>query len=90
MILTIAVTQKLYNLFNQSFGIYISYHIMPLVINSLMGGHTQTHTHTQAHMHVNVVDKRTFKKPGMCRPVAGAYLFKMKINLTVGVKIIIV
>ena len=28
---------------------YVSHHIMPLVINSLGGRHTQTHTHTHTH-----------------------------------------
>ena len=34
----------------------ISHHIMPLVINSLGGGHThmQTHTHTQTHIHTDI------------------------------------
>jgi len=39
----------------------ISHHIMPLVINSLGGGHTHTHTHT------DIADKSNFKKPGMRR-----------------------
>ena len=38
---------------------------MPLVIKSFRGRHT--HTYTQAHMHTNVVDKRNFKKSGMCQ-----------------------
>ena len=32
----------------------ISCHITPLIINSLGGGHTQTHTHTQTHAHTDV------------------------------------
>ena len=30
---------------------FISHHIMPLVINSLSGGHTHTHKHTHAYRH---------------------------------------
>ena len=36
----------------------ISYHITPLVINSLGGRHTHTHTHTRTHTHTHN------KKPG--------------------------
>jgi len=36
----------------------ISHHIMPLVINSLGGGHT--------HMHTDITDKSNFKKPVVC------------------------
>ena len=41
--------------FVQSYGVK-SHHIMPLVINSLAGGHTHTHTHThtQAHTHTDI------------------------------------
>jgi len=56
----------------------ISNHIMPLVINSLGGGHTHTHTHTHAHTcahtHTDIADKSNFKKPGACRPKAGVRL----------------
>ena len=60
----------------------ISYHITPLVNNSLGGGHTYTHTHTHAHththMHANTYTddphKFNFKKPGARRPQAGAHL----------------
>ena len=31
----------------------ISWHITPLVINSLGGGDTHTHTHTQTHTHTH-------------------------------------
>ena len=41
----------------------ISHHITPLVINSLRGGHTNTHTQTFA-------DRSNSKKPGVCRPTA--------------------
>ena len=45
LIPTKAATQKLQYLFNQSYG-SISHHIMPLVITSLGGGHTDTHIQT--------------------------------------------
>ena len=47
---------------------FISDHIMPLVITSLRGGHSDTQTYTY------FADKINFKKPGMCQPVAGACL----------------
>jgi len=59
---------------------FISYHIMPLVINSLGGGHTHTHTHahTHTHMHVHthtdIADKSNFKKPVARWPKASARL----------------
>ena len=80
MISTTVATQKLYNLFNQSYVV----HIMPLVICGLWGGdtrtHTHTHTHTRAHtythththiqtytnMHTNIPHRINFKKPGTC------------------------
>ena len=37
----------------------ISHHITPLVIHSLGGGHTDTHTHSRIHPH-----RSDFKKPG--------------------------
>ena len=37
---------------------------MPLVIDSLEGGKTHTHTHIQTHMHTDIIDKSNFKKPG--------------------------
>ena len=37
------------NLFNKSYGV----HIMPLVINSLRGGHTLTHSLTHSHTHTH-------------------------------------
>ena len=48
---TIAVIQKLQNLFKQSDG-FTSCHITPLVINSL-GGNTHTHTYTHTHTHTH-------------------------------------
>ena len=44
----------------------ISHHIMPLVINSLGSGHTQTYTHTYRRPH-----KNNFKKPGTCQCMPG-------------------
>ena len=44
----------------------ISRHIMPLVINSLRGGHTHTHTHKHTHTHTDDPHKINFKKPGAC------------------------
>ena len=51
---------------------FISCHIIPLVTNSLKGGHTHhihtcthTHTHTHTHMHSDFADKKHFKKPGV-------------------------
>ena len=38
----------------------ISHHIMPLVINSLRGGHTHTHTHI-----LKFADRSNSKKPGL-------------------------
>ena len=38
----------------------ISHHITPLVINTLMGGHTHTHTHTYQH-----ANQSNFKKTGV-------------------------
>ena len=51
----------------------ISRHIMPLVINSLGGGHTHTHTHTHTHKHTHKHTYRrphrnNYKKPGAHRP----------------------
>ena len=45
----------------------ISCHITSLVINSLGGGHTNTHTYRCLH-------RNNFKKPGTCRPAAGMHL----------------
>ena len=43
----------------------ISHHIMPLVINSLGRGHTNTHTHTRKHICIQTfVDRSNSKKPG--------------------------
>ena len=39
----------------------ISHHIMPLVINTLRGGHTDRHTDTHTYRHTN---QSNFKKPG--------------------------
>ena len=39
---------------------------MPLVINSLRGGHTHTHTHRHTHTHTDARIKSNFKKPGVC------------------------
>ena len=47
----------------------ISHHIMPLVIDSLEGGHTHKHTRT-----LTFTDRSNSKKPGAHRPVAGAHL----------------
>ena len=62
----------------------ISHHIMPLVINSVgVDTHTHIHTHMQTHTHANThthtriqtfADKGNTKKPGVCRPQAGACL----------------
>ena len=50
-----------------------SYHITPLVINDLRGGHTrsQTHTHTHTHTHTRThthththTNKNNLRKPG--------------------------
>ena len=49
----------------------ISYHIIPLVINSLGGGHTHTYTHTSKHTHTDYPHRINFKKPGERRPQAG-------------------
>ena len=51
----------------------VSYHITPLVINSLRDGHTQTNTHIDIHGQSN------FKKPGARRP-AGWHAPGLKIN----------
>ena len=45
---------------------------MPLVINSLEGGHTHTYTHTN--MHTDIRGQSNFKKPGVHWPVAGEHL----------------
>ena len=45
----------------------ISHHIAPLVINSLGGRHTSTHTRKQT-----LVDRTNSKKPGPHQPAAGA------------------
>ena len=58
---TTAAIYKPYNLFNQSYGAYI----IPLVINSLGGGHTPKHTHTCIQM---FMDRSNSKKPGVHRP----------------------
>ena len=68
----------------------ISCYITPLVINSLGGGYTHIHTHTHTHTHIHTHTRKhththththtddphsiNFKKPGTCRPVAGAHL----------------
>ena len=49
----------------------ISYHIMPLVIDSLGGGHARKHTNTYERQHRN-----NFKKLGMRRP-ANEFLLMM-------------
>ena len=46
---------------------FISRHITPLVINSLVGRHTHANTHT----HTDDPHRINFKKPGVCQPVAG-------------------
>ena len=43
----------------------ISHHIMPLVINSLRGGHTHATTHKSLQI---FVDRSNSKKPGACQP----------------------
>ena len=48
----------------------ISYHITTLVITSLGGGHTHTHTN----MHTDIRRQSNSKKPGMHQPAAGACL----------------
>jgi len=50
----------------------ISHHIMPLVINSLGGGHTHTCTH--ARTNTDIMDKSNFKKPGARQPLVGTHL----------------
>jgi len=45
---------------------FISHPIMPLVINSLGGGHT--------HTHIGIMDKSNFKKPVMHQPKASTLL----------------
>ena len=64
---------KPYNLFNQSYGVYIT----PLVINSLRSGHTDTHRHTQIHTdthrhtHTSIqtfVERSTSEKSGAHQP----------------------
>ena len=46
---------------------FISRHIMPLVIDSLGGGHT----HTQTHTHTDDPHRINFKKPGAGRHAPG-------------------
>ena len=58
----------------------ISSYIMPLVINSLGGGHSHTHTHTQTHTYTyRHPDKNNLKKP----PTAGRYAPGLKILLKI-------
>ena len=49
----------------------ISCHITPLVINSLGGGHTHTHTN----MHTDICRQSNSKKPGMRQPQPGRWLW---------------
>jgi len=58
----------------------ISHHITPLVINTLRGGHIYTHIHTNTYTqtHTDFVERSNFKKPGVCRPSAGAPGLKIK------------
>ena len=51
----------------------ISHHITPLVINSLGGAHTNTHTCKHTFIQT-FVDRSNSKKPGVHRPVAGTHL----------------
>ena len=65
----------------------LSRHIMPLVINSLGGGHTHKDTHTKTHTHTHknththrhtdtqayrCSHRNNFRKPGAHRPAVGA------------------
>ena len=38
----------------------ISHHIIPLVINSLGGRHTNKYTHTQTHTHTDIHRQKQF------------------------------
>ena len=58
-------------LLNQSYGV-ISWHIMPLVITSLGGGHTGAQTHT------HFVDKINFWESGT--PAAGQCMLGYKVR----------
>ena len=54
----------------------ISHHIMPLVINSLKGGHTHTHRHTHTHTHTQTQMQTSVQKQFLeTRRAAGAHLF---------------
>ena len=55
---------------------FISHHITPLVITSL-GGQIHTHANTYTYTYTHIYTYRhshgnNFKKPGVCRSVAGA------------------
>ena len=55
----------------------ISLHIIPLVINSIGGGHTHTHTHTNTHTNTHTyrrLNTNNFKKPGVCQSADGMHL----------------
>ena len=65
-IATTAVTQSDRTYSTNHMG-SISHHIMPLVINSLRGGHT-------TNMLTDIHEQSNSKKPGMRRPVASAHL----------------
>ena len=46
----------------------ISHHIMPLVMNSIGGGHIHMQTHTHIHTHTDDLHGINFKKPGVPLP----------------------
>ena len=52
---------------------FMSRHTTPLVINSLGGGHTQTHTHRNI---IDVLTEIIFKKPGTRQPQNQVYTLK--------------
>ena len=54
----------------------ISCHITPIVINTLMGGHTHKNTHTHIHTHTHTDDPHriNFKKPDARWPATGVHL----------------
>ena len=48
----------------------VSYHIMPLVVHGLRGGHTHANTHACIQI---FTDRSNSKKSGTRRPVAGTW-----------------